>query len=91
MTEHELMTMKSGVSPTAARRMPASAKMRATVEVSAKLSLQPKVWNKAEELSKTLLSVTISKFQKLVINISQFEAYDILDCFERFSRFHSVV
>ena len=33
----------------------------------------------------------LSKFQKLVINISKFGAYDILDYFERFSRFHSVV
>ena len=33
----------------------------------------------------------LSKFQKLVINISQFGAYDILDYFERFSRFRSVV
>ena len=33
----------------------------------------------------------ISKFQKLVINISKFWAYDILTSFERFSRFHSVV
>ena len=31
------------------------------------------------------------KFQKLVINISKFWAYDILNSFERFSRFHSVV
>ncbi len=35
--------------------------------------------------------IIISKFQKLVVNISKFEAYDILDYFERFSRFHSVV
>ena len=63
VTEQLLMTMKSGVSPFEARLIPALAKICATVDVSAKLSLHPKVWKRADELSNILLSVILSELE----------------------------
>ena len=42
-------------------------------------------------ISKNSSKALYYRYEKLVINISKFWAYDILNYFERFSRFHSVV